>query len=350
GLYNAASEHYLGYNCYMDTSAKYKWTFTDAGNGCYTIKNGSSYLAWDAYNVSGGNNDETYVGLTNEFSDNALWKLVTKEDRDNLLDNASKDNPVDATYFIKSPNFNNRESADRHWLFTNSQIFEYGGNHNDYAAESWNTGSFDIHQTIEGLPEGIYELSVQAFYRNGEGSQMVNNDDAQLAVLYVGDHNLGTYQELPVMNINEETHKAPGEGTVFEGNSRTVHVPDNVPQAANFFKSGLYKHTIRVILTNPNNNHQSATRAVSKVTKASLPIGLKQTESGNERDWAVMNNVRLKYYGPETLDTPTGVEDLIDNDSQVISDNKTYNIFGVEVKNPTAPGIYIRNGKKFIIR
>ena len=36
--------------------------------------------------------------------------------------------------------------------------------------EFWN-GTFDIHQTLKGLPAGKYRLSVQAFYRTQDNSR-----------------------------------------------------------------------------------------------------------------------------------------------------------------------------------
>ena len=46
----------------------------------------------------------------------------------------------------------------------------------------------------------------------------------------------------------------------------------------------------------------------------------------------------------------TGIEDITVDNVNRPADNRIFNIMGVEVQEPLAPGIYIRNGKKFIVR
>ena len=63
----------------------------------------------------------------------------------------------------------------------------------------------------------------------------------------------------------------------------------------------------------------------------------------------MVDNFRLSYYGKDTtVGDVSGVEDI--QAPEQLSDGRIYNLMGVEVKNPTASGIYIRNGKKFIIK
>lgn len=50
--------------------------------------------------------------------------------------------------------------------------------------------------------------------------------------------------------------------------------------------------------------------------------------------------------------TPAGVQsgiDIIETDGRAV-DNRIFNLLGIECRGPLAPGIYIRNGKKFIVR
>lgn len=50
--------------------------------------------------------------------------------------------------------------------------------------------------------------------------------------------------------------------------------------------------------------------------------------------------------------TPAGVQsgiDIIETDGRVV-DNRIFNLLGIECRGPLAPGIYIRNGKKFIVK
>ncbi|MCM1522594.1 MAG: pectate lyase [Muribaculaceae bacterium] len=51
---------------------------------------------------------------------------------------------------------------------------------------------------------------------------------------------------------------------------------------------------------------------------------------------------------PDPYD-PAGI-DVVGADIERPADNRIFNLMGVEVKRPLAPGIYIQNGKKFIVR
>lgn len=46
----------------------------------------------------------------------------------------------------------------------------------------------------------------------------------------------------------------------------------------------------------------------------------------------------------------TGGIDTITSDSELSGDNRIYNLMGIEVAEPLAPGIYIQNGKKFLVK
>ncbi|MDE6077870.1 MAG: hypothetical protein K2G29_09070, partial [Muribaculaceae bacterium] len=108
---------------------------------------------------------------------------MSRAEREALLEKASLENPVDASFFINSPNFNQREKADVAWQFSNANIWEYGANHYDFAAESWNSSDCDINQEVQGLPAGVYMATVQGFYRNGNHSAQADNEKIQNAYL-----------------------------------------------------------------------------------------------------------------------------------------------------------------------
>lgn len=50
------------------------------------------------------------------------------------------------------------------------------------------------------------------------------------------------------------------------------------------------------------------------------------------------------------LDGNSGIEDIVVEPTQPKGNGKIYNIMGVEVKEPLLPGIYIRDGKKFLVK
>ena len=356
-LYNG-NNHYLNYRGYMDCpkpEGLWKFVPVEGKTGVYNIVQNDYqdvHVAWNPNaSVNEGQGDETTVGT--ECRDlqaddlNAQWKLVTKEERMAMLADAARNNPIDVTFMIKSPGFNNREKADEVWNMTNGNVWDVKGNHNDFALESWDKETCDIYQSIEGLPEGVYTIHVQGYYRNGRHADQPDAEQARYAILYAAEEGAEepayapiaraagdpSSAETPLPNVLSEANKAPGEGHDAIGSDATVyHVPDAVSQGTNFFKLGLYNSKV----------------AVHKYTDGSaLKIGVKKDQRDNIQDWMVIDNFRLKYYGKEAT---TGIENVEATEGTAIEDTRIFNLQGIEVANPTAPGIYIRNGKKFVIR
>ncbi len=55
--------------------------------------------------------------------------------------------------------------------------------------------------------------------------------------------------------------------------------------------------------------------------------------------------------GTQTLGDPgASINDIPFIDNEVSGDGRTYNLMGIEVKGALTPGIYIRNGKKFVVK
>lgn len=348
GLYNG-DNHYLNYRGYMDAPQIDGFTFipVEGKENVYNIVQGDYtdvHMGWDPFaSTDAGNNDEWTVGTECRNLDpndlGAQWKLVTLADREALIETASLENPVDLTYRIKSPGFNQRENATVVWNFSDgSGVWDYGnGNHPDFVAESWNTTSCDISQMIEDLPVGVYQVAVQGYYRYGRFEDQVNSEEVSYAYLFAGND---TNDDVELPNILSESGMAPGEGdNITSDDGIPYQYPNNCTQAANFFKLGLYKvYTV-----------------VEKVDTDPLVIGVTKEVQGAAEDWVVFDNFRLYYYGNETSkdavkDYLLGVDDIVIAPATRVEDNRIFNLQGIEVTNPTVPGIYIQNGKKFVVR
>lgn len=347
-LNNGGEKNYLGYAGYMDSDKAGAWQFVkvEGKENVYNIVQADypdAYVVWDPYATTDmGNNDETTVNsqcrspkLDAENLD-AQWRLVTREERAAMLEEASIDNPVDATIFIKSPNFSQREGADNAWDLSNASIWEYGSNHYDFAAESWNTESCSINQMVENMPQGVYVASAQGFYRNGNHADQPNLEPLENAIFYAG-----LLDEINLPNIMSESYNAPGEGNNAVAEDGTEYqYPDGIVQATNFFHSGLY----RVKLT------------FLKDTDEDMPLGIEKKTKGEEGDWVVVDNFRLTYYGNNTTVEDvenvlsTGINAVKEQPAVKVDDNRIYNMQGLQVKNATKPGLYIKNGKKFVVK
>ena len=94
---------------------------------------------------------------------------------------------------------------------------------------------------------------------------------------------------------------------------------------------------------------------IEKTDDNDLPIGVMKEEKSADGDWIVADNFRIRYYGnattkEEVKSSLTGIDEIVVEPSARPEDNRIFNLQGIEVSNPTAPGLYIRNGKKFIVR
>lgn len=351
-LKNGENQHYLNYGGYCDTGAQDPWTFVQVKEGVYNIKRGNleSLSEEEAANnqyllgFRKGSYSAVDSNVADEMGDeDNMWILVTKEDRDALLEAATEENPVDASYAIKMPNFNQREyeisggwdnlSGEEYaWEHTNGTIYNRGSNNHDFAFEAFNQDPVDISQTIYDLKPGYYILSVQGYYRDCtevDYTQAIaagGYEPKQLANLFAWDANMNQITT-PLVTIDQYANYAPGYG--WNSNTSVGWIPNNPQQATNYFQVGAYKNSLLV---------QVGDDGV-------LTIGVHK-EGGAEKDWVCLDNFRLTYLGTQT---PTGINGVTD-DAETVKDGKIYNLQGVQVKSATQRGIYIQNGKKFVVK
>ena len=351
-LNNGGESQYVNYAGYLDTGKAGKWLFKPVEgkeNVYYIIQNDyqDAYWRWDMY-ASHSASDEGSVSTecrSPKFEDslddlNAQWKLVTKEERMALLENASLENPVDASFLIPAPGFNQRDNDVNQWSFSDNNFWikDRGGNHMDHVAESWNTESSDLNCYVYGAPQGIYKVGVQGFYRYGNWDESLINDHEQTAAYFAAGDDQA--DDVEIMNIFKEANKAPGEGQILtEEDGTSYDVPREHYEAARFFRAGLYKNYTVIDFQNTD-----------------LYMGVYKTEALAPEDWIVLDNFRLTYYGNETTkeavkEALAGIEEVFtDSAAEFEGDGRIYNLQGIRVANPTTPGIYIRNGKKFVVK
>lgn len=351
-LRNGENQHYLNYGGYCDTGGQDPWTFVQVKEGVYNIKRGNLESLSDEEAAANkyllgfrkGSYSAVDTNVADEMGDeDNMWILVSKEDRDALLEAATEENPVDASYAIKMPNFNQREyeisggwdnlSGEEYaWEHTNGQIFNRGQNNHDFAFEAFNQDPVDISQTIYDLKPGYYILSVQGYYRDCtevDYTQAIaagGYEPKQLANLFAWDANMNQITT-PLVTIDQYANYAPGYG--WNSNTSVGWIPNDPRQATDYFQVGAYKNSLLVQVGD----------------NGELTIGVHK-EGGAEKDWVCLDNFRLTYLGTQT---PTGINGVTD-DAETVKDGKIYNLQGVQVKSATQRGIYIQNGKKFVVK
>lgn len=224
------------------------------------------------------------------------------------FDNATDDNPKDASWLIENPVYENNDNEG--WTTDKNVAISYN------ICEVYNS-DFDYYQDIEGLPEGTYELNIQGFYRFGfaaddyaaytenpaENNNLklyVNIDDTEIAVdmprLAAGAEDYeataaedGTFAAAGGMawvadpTPNEDASAATGK-----------QVSNNMEQAANQFAEGKY---------------QAPTITFKSGADGKARIGLKK-EVQQEGNWCIWGNWKLTYYGKNSSKTVTDTDGI----------------------------------------
>ena len=341
--------NYLGYNGYTDIPGKDVWAFIPVAGkkNVYNIVKGDNHAQGLAFAPQ--SNTDADEMMDKEFwntvsveaavakNANAEWKLVTKAERDALLATATETRPVDATHLLASPGFN-RPAMLEGWITDNRSDFKDAnlgvidrGRRTNPVCEAYYQQMFEVNQVVSNLPEGYYQVNMTGYYRDGSREdlqQKVANGTtpARHAMLYIEYKGKGNEVALP--SIAAGINQCPGIG--WKGTAGEQ--PDNVMDAAEYFESGLYKVYTRIIKVGP---------------EGELTIGVtkdKQVDS----DWAVFDNFRLTYFGKHVSQEIIDGINTVKNNS--IENGKIYNLQGMEVKRPLKHGIYICNGKKFIVK
>ena len=259
---NSATSHFLGSGLYMD-GASFGWMIEKQTEDTYTIGNGTQYIAVDA--------DDNLI-LADE---GAAWKFVAAEtlEAERLAANmatlaaATKENGVDATFLIKTPQFNRNDQRNAdNWTVsedcTNKNLGGgCSGTEDNGCAESYHS-TFTISQLLKDAPKGTYKLTAQGFYRqDGEATE-----------------------DAPVFFINDATAEVP----VLTGSENSM------TEAGASFAKGDY--TIAPI-------------EFTLKSDSGLVVGIKGTAASQ---WVIFDNFQLTYYGEQVdiADMITGTVDF----------------------------------------
>ena len=207
---NWGTYYQMAHNGYCDTqgeSAAWKFWKQNADEGIYTWSRNGSNTGDNSGNGYGTKNlvgfaPSTYARVNTDRTDANdpynQWIFVTEAQRDQMaaaaMATASESNPVDLTYKIKMPGFNQRErkegtnqsSEELDWTCNHANycynasdngsrkiIMGRGDNHADFVCDiygySWND-AFSWTQTVTGLTPGRYRVKVQGYNNGGDAA------------------------------------------------------------------------------------------------------------------------------------------------------------------------------------
>lgn len=193
-----------------------------------------------------------------------------------------------------------------------------------------------IYQDVERPGKGVYALTADVVV--SRNSCKGGLTDANYAFLFLGD-----------TDSDIDDPEDPGFLKIFQTNAMTERLDEN--------GQPVYNEDGTVIMDPIQDYSRKTVRVVfdSQAKRGDLTVafGIPTTSADFSKGWLECDTFVLEYFGADaTVDEvneyygATAVETV----AAAPVNNKIYNIQGVEVKEATAPGIYIQNGKKFIVK
>jgi hypothetical protein len=261
--------------------------------------------------IEGAKTPDEVVNIISEMGEAALTFLqgVTATD---------SDHPFDLTYMMTNPTVD--ENTDG---WSASATVNYG------CAEFYEN-TFNFYQILKPLPSGSYKFCVQGFQRPGKAADAYNDyvagTDNVSAKVYIASSNTS----LAHIATGAQTQKVGGnESTV--GNN--MYIPNNMQAASLYFKKGLYENSVETELATANGQLRMGVRA--------SPM--------SEYYWVIFDNFRLYFYGQKESD-PEGISTIGNTAPQ--SRNVIFTLDGRQLpaNSQLRPGLYIKDGKKIVVR
>jgi hypothetical protein len=160
--------------------------------------------------------------------------------------------------------------------------------------EAWNNAKFDIYQQVSDMPVGVYEISVQGFYRYGRGQNAFNmyqNNEAPAhspTYIYM-NANTTSFMNIfaePTQITDESFYKDPDTNYASYTNNEgePLYFPDGMSSAARAFDHNMFVNS-----------------AFGAVTNAGDPmrIGVKGSSNQLNDSWVIFDNFKLTFWGKQ---------------------------------------------------
>jgi len=306
---------YLGYPVPSMTQAATTWLFLRQDDGTYALTpNKKSFLTWD------GETSQLTMSLNPEV-EAAHWQLLTRDDIIAQMATATMEMPVDVSSLISYPNFD-KGGNERCAVWEGAAAAS--GLDDNFFSQKFDQESFDIHQDITGLPNGIYKVCVQAFYREGCDK---NWQPTPAVELYLAgeEHFYAKFYAneavTSVVSIFEERDMCDVGVSTAVG-----MIPNSTKDVSKWFANDLYWNELE-----------------TEVKDGTLRIGLRK-DTYVFYDWLCFDSFRLLYYGPKPIIDAIAVSKADANIPSAI-----FNLSGQRMSKMQR-GVNIVNGKKVVMR
>jgi len=273
---NGGDMHYLGSNAYVDAAVCDIYLTKDEQDGTYTLslQEGSNYLSVAEI----GFHKLPALGWDGDASKAIKFTVVSSEAEiqpgDNvtfLIRNANFDFNNRWGGYLSSSGNNQLRDKEPAWTIEASNKELHGGVAPNICAESWHS-SFNLYQTLTNMPNGVYEMTVQAAVRDDAGRW----DGVDYPVAYINDAT-ATFIEMEDSNYVDYVVYRYGGETYTSSFNPSVNGSAHMADFSQMFAEGKYKVSIPVLVTNNR-----------------IRLGVKGTRTDM---WAMFDNFTLTYYG-----------------------------------------------------
>lgn len=303
---------------YLSTSPTYKNLYLGADG--YVDKgsdDATNYTAWKFVAVE--NIDNTYflqavktskylVGHSSDITktslsetlptnDKGYWKLASKDALFANFSNATETAPIDATFLILDPYFGRVSDPAGVWSGNSFSHNGYeSGSTQNYCAECYNK-TFDVYQEISGVPNGIYGIQCQGFYRIGgrtDATNRRNNGEEVLNAKYYINTSEGGLMSIFDGSYTKSYTENYNENSAYIVDGVAHYLPNNMSQAANCMRKGDYQNEVVKVV----------------VTDGTIRLGVKKTVAVTN-DWSIFDNFVLTYYGVDLSALAANYDELL---------------------------------------
>ena len=212
----------------------------------------------------------------------------------------------------------------------------------NYSCGEFYQKTFDMYQTLQGLPAGTYELCAQGFQRPGSSADSYNayiaGNDEVVAYLYAGT------KSVKLKHIASEARTTKiGTGNESAVGNPVRYMPNDMQATSRYFLRQLYENSVMTELK----------------AKGNLKIGLRNSSAASNY-WTIFDNFRLYYYGSLSPEEVAGIEQPIirPNTPEALfaTPADVYSITGICVRKQATSldglprGFYIVKGRKVIVK
>lgn len=158
------------------------------------------------------------------------------------------------------------------------------------AAESWNK-TFDMYQTLQDVPNGVYSLSMSGAYRPGHPTiktgDLYSNNYA--ASIYLNSNMVFLPSTYETMIMVQDA--VDGENCNITGATPDLEIADENGTLIGYEIHGC------IGMANAAAAGRAVSTMVTNVTDGSLTVGIRCGGSGMTYDWTGFSNIHLMYMG-----------------------------------------------------